>query len=187
MLVDHVEEKSWLQQLKYTTQPPWLHCLKSPSSAWALITGKAEKPFSFSLDEAHLTRIGALGFLPSFVTQEQGLLNLGLHDQVFLLQWIQENIEEFGGDKNDVTIFGLSAGAHSVCPFLSSDDQSNHHRSDTTSSTTKKEQNHCSTKPSWNLVLPPHVESTPTMRSCMKINSRCLSTTRVASVSPNMR
>jgi acetylcholinesterase len=41
-------------------------------------------------------------------------VNLGLHDQIFLLQWVQDNIENFGGDKNDVTIFGLSAGAHSV-------------------------------------------------------------------------
>lgn len=45
---------------------------------------------------------------------DQGLVNLGLHDQLFFLQWIQNNIAAFGGDKNDVTIFGLSAGAHSV-------------------------------------------------------------------------
>jgi acetylcholinesterase len=59
-------------------------------------------------------RIGALGFLPSKLTFEEDTVNLGLHDQVFLLQWVQDNIESFGGDKNDVTIFGLSAGAHSV-------------------------------------------------------------------------
>ena len=59
-------------------------------------------------------RIGALGFLPSKVTFEEGIVNIGLHDQKFLLQWVQDNIEQFGGDKNDVTIFGLSAGAHSI-------------------------------------------------------------------------
>lgn len=64
--------------------------------------------------EPDLGRIGALGFLPSKLTFDEDIVNLGLHDQVFLLQWIQENIESFGGDKNDITLFGLSAGAHSV-------------------------------------------------------------------------
>ena len=59
-------------------------------------------------------RIGALGFLPSSLSQREGLLNLGLRDQVHLLQWVQENIANFGGDPTNVTLFGLSAGAHSV-------------------------------------------------------------------------
>ena len=59
-------------------------------------------------------RIGALGFLPSTLSQKEGLLNLGLRDQVHLLQWVQENIANFGGDPANVTLFGLSAGAHSV-------------------------------------------------------------------------
>lgn len=60
-------------------------------------------------------RLGALGFLPSTLSKKEGLLNLGLHDQILLFQWVQENIEAFGGDPNNVTLFGLSAGAHSVC------------------------------------------------------------------------
>jgi triacylglycerol lipase len=71
----------------------------------------SEKPF---IGVSFNYRIGALGFLPSKVTFDEEIVNLGLHDQVFLLQWVQANIEHFGGDKNDVTIFGLSAGAHSV-------------------------------------------------------------------------
>lgn len=59
-------------------------------------------------------RIGALGFLPSSLSQKEGLLNLGLRDQLLLLQWVQENIANFGGDPANVTLFGLSAGAHSV-------------------------------------------------------------------------
>ncbi|KAL4878220.1 Alpha/Beta hydrolase protein [Aspergillus karnatakaensis] len=59
-------------------------------------------------------RIGALGFLPSTVTQKEGLLNLGLRDQVVLFEWVQENISRFGGDPGNVTLFGLSAGAHSI-------------------------------------------------------------------------
>ncbi len=59
-------------------------------------------------------RIGALGFLPSSLTAREGVLNLGLRDQILLFEWVQENISSFGGDKNDVTLIGLSAGAHSV-------------------------------------------------------------------------
>ncbi|THW79259.1 alpha/beta-hydrolase [Aureobasidium pullulans] len=59
-------------------------------------------------------RIGALGFLNSKVTEKEGVLNLGLHDQVLMLEWVRENIAAFGGDEGDVTLAGLSAGAHSI-------------------------------------------------------------------------
>ncbi|RMZ67650.1 Carboxylesterase type B [Pyrenophora seminiperda CCB06] len=59
-------------------------------------------------------RIGALGFLPSKMSKEEGVLNLGLKDQICLLDWVEENIGHFGGDKNSVTLMGLSAGAHSI-------------------------------------------------------------------------
>jgi triacylglycerol lipase len=58
--------------------------------------------------------IGALGFLPSTTTADEGILNLGLHDQILLFKWVQDNIETFGGNPSEVTLFGLSAGAHSV-------------------------------------------------------------------------
>ncbi|KAM5344455.1 hypothetical protein ACJ41O_012991 [Fusarium nematophilum] len=59
-------------------------------------------------------RIGALGFLPSGLSAKEGILNLGLRDQILLMEWVQENIAAFGGDRDNVTIFGLSAGAHSI-------------------------------------------------------------------------
>ncbi|THU87869.1 extracellular lipase [Dendrothele bispora CBS 962.96] len=59
-------------------------------------------------------RIGALGFLPSNISAEEGILNLGLKDQIVVMEWVQENIAAFGGDPNQVTLFGLSAGAHSI-------------------------------------------------------------------------
>ncbi|KAJ5312067.1 hypothetical protein N7508_002897 [Penicillium antarcticum] len=63
-------------------------------------------------------RIGALGFLPSSLSEKEGLLNLGLRDQIHLLEWVQENIGHFGGDAGNVTLFGLSAGAHSIGHLL---------------------------------------------------------------------
>ncbi|ORY66104.1 acetylcholinesterase precursor [Pseudomassariella vexata] len=59
-------------------------------------------------------RIGSLGFLPSGLSTKEGALNLGLKDQILLMEWVQENIGEFGGDKCNITIIGLSAGAHSI-------------------------------------------------------------------------
>ena len=56
-------------------------------------------------------RLGALGFFHS--TSEQ-TANVGLMDQASALEWVQANIEHFGGDKNQVTVFGESAGSASV-------------------------------------------------------------------------
>jgi para-nitrobenzyl esterase len=60
-------------------------------------------------------RLGADGFL----YLGDGISNLGLLDQIAALAWVQENIAAFGGDANNVTIFGESAGAMSVSTLLS--------------------------------------------------------------------
>ena len=59
-------------------------------------------------------RLGALGFLnlPGIPP------NIGLQDQIAALKWVQENIERFGGDPNNMTIFGESSGASSVAILL---------------------------------------------------------------------
>jgi len=44
--------------------------------------------------------------------------NAGMQDSIFALQWIKENIANFGGDPNNVTIFGQSGGAGKVSTML---------------------------------------------------------------------
>ena len=66
-------------------------------------------------------RLGALGFLylggvggPEYAKSG----NLGLLDQVAALKWVRDNIAAFGGDPDNVTIFGESAGSMSVCTLM---------------------------------------------------------------------
>ncbi len=66
-------------------------------------------------------RLGALGFL--YLREWLGdefanSGNLGLLDQVAALRWIHDNIAQFGGDPERVTIFGESAGAGSIGALL---------------------------------------------------------------------
>ncbi|XP_060067070.1 acetylcholinesterase-like [Ylistrum balloti] len=58
-------------------------------------------------------RLGLFGFLSTPYTGElHG--NYGLWDQRLALQWVKDNIDDYGGDPNSVTIFGESAGGFSV-------------------------------------------------------------------------
>ncbi|XP_048829098.1 carboxylesterase 3 [Brienomyrus brachyistius] len=57
-------------------------------------------------------RLGILGFLSTGDEHARG--NWGFLDQIAALQWVQANIESFGGDPQSVTIFGDSAGGISA-------------------------------------------------------------------------
>jgi para-nitrobenzyl esterase len=66
-------------------------------------------------------RLGALGFLNlNEVTRGKipATGNEGLLDQAFALAWVRDNIATFGGDPDNVTIFGESAGGMSVGTLL---------------------------------------------------------------------
>ncbi|HEU4361109.1 MAG TPA: carboxylesterase/lipase family protein [Mycobacterium sp.] len=66
-------------------------------------------------------RLGALGCLDlsSLSTPDITIdSNLFLRDLVLALRWVQQNIAAFGGDADNVTIFGESAGAHIVATLL---------------------------------------------------------------------
>ena len=66
-------------------------------------------------------RLGALGYLDftRYSTRERSFVsNLGLRDQVAVLRWVRDNIGGFGGDPENVTVFGESAGGNAVTTLM---------------------------------------------------------------------
>jgi len=69
-------------------------------------------------------RLGLFGFLahPELTAESphHASGNYGILDQVAALKWVKENIARFGGDPNNVTLFGQSAGSQDVGLLLAS-------------------------------------------------------------------
>ncbi|WP_440958692.1 carboxylesterase/lipase family protein [Oceanicaulis sp. LC35] len=63
-------------------------------------------------------RLGAFGYLGP--DTDTATANAGLLDQIAALEWVQDNIGRFGGDPDQVTIFGESAGAAAVGALMAS-------------------------------------------------------------------
>ncbi len=65
-------------------------------------------------------RLGALGFLHLGERSDEltSSGNNGILDQIAALEWVRDNVHEFGGDPDQVTIFGESAGGMSVGTLL---------------------------------------------------------------------
>lgn len=61
-------------------------------------------------------RVASLGFL--YLDNADAPGNAGMMDQVLALRWVQDNIRFFGGNPNNVTLFGESAGAVSASYHL---------------------------------------------------------------------
>jgi len=109
----------WSQNLKDEKRPVmfWIH-------GGGFVTGNGA-----SLDGARLVlrgnvvmvsinyRLGYLGFL--YMPDMPGTTaNAGILDMVAALKWVRDNISKFGGDPNNVTIFGESAGGMAVSSLL---------------------------------------------------------------------
>jgi para-nitrobenzyl esterase len=61
-------------------------------------------------------RLGPFGFFVNEATGANG--NAGFEDQILALEWVRDHIADFGGNPDDVTIVGESAGGLSVCLHL---------------------------------------------------------------------
>lgn len=59
-------------------------------------------------------RLNGFGFLPGAEVRANGIGNLGLLDQRLGLKWVADNIGQFGGDPERVTLWGESAGGHAI-------------------------------------------------------------------------
>jgi para-nitrobenzyl esterase len=65
-------------------------------------------------------RLNVLGFLDlsSFGDKYKKSANVGMMDAVMALEWVKSNIANFGGDPNNVTIFGQSGGGAKVTTLM---------------------------------------------------------------------
>ena len=65
-------------------------------------------------------RLGALGYLylEGYGKEGEFQSNCGLLDQVMALKWVRQNIENFGGDPDNVTVMGESAGSISATTLM---------------------------------------------------------------------
>lgn len=67
-------------------------------------------------------RLGLFGFseLSALGAEFAGAASNGIRDQITALKWVRDNIRDYGGDPDNVTIFGESAGGGSVLALLAS-------------------------------------------------------------------
>ena len=100
----------------------------------ALLTGSATEPYYEPIALIGQSvivvtidyRLGKLGFFaPKALAEEaakndEPVGNYGIMDQIAALKWIRDNIASLGGDPNNVTIFGESAGGRSVTWLMTS-------------------------------------------------------------------
>ena len=103
----------------------WIHGggLNSGSSSRSIYSGSKLALHEIVVVSVNY-RLGRLGYLahPDLSKESQHNIsgNYGFLDQIQALKWVQENISQFGGDANNVTVFGESAGGTSIAVLASS-------------------------------------------------------------------
>jgi para-nitrobenzyl esterase len=93
----------------------WMAGDGSTQATDALPTAKLNQVVFVSINY----RLGIFGFLAD-PRIDDGEGNLGLKDMQFALQWVHDNIANFGGNPNNVTVLGDSAGGISICALVTS-------------------------------------------------------------------
>jgi carboxylesterase type B len=67
-------------------------------------------------------RLGVFGWLPAPELAKDNALNLGLQDIIASFKWVKQHIAEFGGDPNQITGSGFSAGGILIGALLFAED-----------------------------------------------------------------
>jgi para-nitrobenzyl esterase len=73
---------------------------------------------AFARDGVVLVGINYRLGVPGFAVLDGAPTNLGLRDQIAALEWVRANVAAFGGNPDDVTVFGESAGAMSIATLM---------------------------------------------------------------------
>ena len=100
----------------------WFHGggFASGSGSYSIYAGQelARKHDVVSISVNHRLNIFGYLYLAEFGGKWANASNVGMLDNVRALEWIKENISAFGGDPNNVTIFGQSGGAGKVSTLM---------------------------------------------------------------------
>ena len=75
---------------------------------------------AFARDGVVLVGINYRLGVPGFAVLDGAPTNLGLRDQIAALEWVRDNVAVFGGNPEDVTVFGESSGGISVATLMAS-------------------------------------------------------------------
>ncbi|XP_067124812.1 cholinesterase-like [Centruroides vittatus] len=112
----------WVPAEKRTLKPfttmVWIHggAHNTGSSTMPIYNGRYLASIGNVIVVSFNYRLGSFGFMYLNDTRMPG--NMGMLDQVTALQWIYNNIECFGGDRNDITLFGESTGSVSITDHM---------------------------------------------------------------------